>query len=188
MNMTTKLNIPMRYDLEHSIHQLFKEFLGDWELPPADPSTTYPNLKPNIMSKSSKRLQFDPKTGQHKALMEEGSLIEKNKTIMRSIKKDDDDDEWTLLYGKLADASLHATAFNNHPQLTRKYILEGAFVNIRDHERKTALHICSITGHAEPAKVLIEFKADLNPKDLNEKTPLVYAFEREFYQDIKRYF
>jgi ankyrin repeat protein len=77
-------------------------------------------------------------------LMEDGFLTDKYKSMSKAV--EGEEPQWLLLYGKLVDASLHATAFNNHPELTKKYILEGAFVNIKDHEKKTALHICALQG------------------------------------------
>ncbi len=64
--------------------------------------------------------------------------------------------------------------------LVRRYIAAGGDVNVGFRSRlpdagKTALHVASIRGHHSVIRSLIEAHADLNARDAELETPLMYA-------------
>lgn len=187
----------MRYDLEHSFHELFKSSQSDWELPEGLPSSTIPKLKPSIMAKSIKTFQADPLLEEHGALQSEKKMMIKDAAESEKDKKVhpneivgkylwENEQAWRLLYNEVCPLSLHAAANNNHPELITKYLDEGAFIDIRDHNRRTALHIAAMKNFVKCIQVLIDRKADIDAKDENEQTPLELAFERRHYEDSAR--
>ena len=187
----------MRYDLEHSFHELFKSSQCDWELPESQPSDTNPKLKPAIMAKSVKTFQADPVMEETPALQGEKRLMIKDSGESEKDKKVhpneivgkylwENEQAWRLLYNELCPSSLHAAASNNHPELITKYLDEGAYIDLRDDKRRTALHVAAAKNFVKCIQVLIDRKADINSRDEDEMTPLELAFEKKHFDDSAR--
>uniref|UniRef100_A0A7S1TGP6 Protein kinase domain-containing protein n=1 Tax=Compsopogon caeruleus TaxID=31354 RepID=A0A7S1TGP6_9RHOD len=57
----------------------------------------------------------------------------------------------------------------------RKKLIEGADPNYADHNKRTALHLASISGHVEVAEVLLENGADPEARDNRGSTAVMVA-------------
>jgi ankyrin repeat protein len=74
--------------------------------------------------------------------------------------------------GKLIDA-----AKKGDLQSINYAIQNGAYVDVKNNEGLTALHLAANIGHLEVVKLVIEKWADVNVKDNKAKTPLKLAIE-----------
>jgi ankyrin repeat protein len=58
----------------------------------------------------------------------------------------------------------------------------GAYMNAKDNDKSTPLHLALSSGHVEFARALVEHGADVNAKDNYLFTPLHLAFSRGYVE------
>lgn len=62
------------------------------------------------------------------------------------------------------------------PSIIRDLVAEGADINARWYGNSTLLHIATIVGNPMVVREAIQAKANVNRQDIDNKTPLVYAY------------
>jgi ankyrin repeat protein len=67
---------------------------------------------------------------------------------------------------------LHVAVQQNHSELTRALIGDGANVNALTDDRLSPLHMAAQNGNVTISRLLLEHGAQINPVDLNGWTPL----------------
>lgn len=76
------------------------------------------------------------------------------------------------------DTQLLDAAQRGDASTVRRLLDEGACVEVRDAQRRTALLVATHANQVEAAKVLIEAGADVNAKDTIQDSPYLYAGAR----------
>jgi ankyrin repeat protein/beta-lactamase regulating signal transducer with metallopeptidase domain len=71
--------------------------------------------------------------------------------------------------------SLHKAAADGDLEQVKKLIAQGADINAKDSQKRTALQYASEKGHAEVARLLISHGAYVNANFAGHRTPLHYA-------------
>jgi ankyrin repeat protein len=74
---------------------------------------------------------------------------------------------------------LYLNSGNGDPNVVKRFIEQGADVNIRDEYLITPLHNAIHYKHTEAAKVLISHGADVNAKNVEGNTPLYVAVHQK---------
>ena len=77
-------------------------------------------------------------------------------------------------------APLHEAAFAGNLEEVRRLLDEGAAVDVRDAEGRTALMWASFNGHTEVDALLLEKGAAINTREANGRTALMYASSGPF--------
>jgi ankyrin repeat protein len=73
------------------------------------------------------------------------------------------------------DAALILAAKHGELNVVRQLLADGARVNARDKNGRTALMVATRRNYVEVARLLIREGADVNAKDLMQDTPFLYA-------------
>jgi len=73
------------------------------------------------------------------------------------------------------DAALILAAKHGEVNVVRQLLAEGARINARDKNGRTALMAVTRRNYVEVARLLIREGADVNAKDLMQDTPFLYA-------------
>jgi ankyrin repeat protein len=60
-------------------------------------------------------------------------------------------------------------------QLARLFLDNGVNVNVHDKRGSTALHFAASEGHPEVARMLLEFKAEVNSRNEDGSTPITLS-------------
>jgi ankyrin repeat protein len=81
--------------------------------------------------------------------------------------------EQRKLDGKLIEA-----CYNNHPEIVKKLLKNGANVKVIDEDDNSPLHIACSYGHTKVVKLLLKNGADVNIVDKYGDTPLHLACYR----------
>jgi len=76
-----------------------------------------------------------------------------------------------------ADARLHAFTKVENIEAMKKALSEGATVDARDANGKTAMHIAAMEGKVGAMDALLEAGADIESRDRGGRTPLMWAVE-----------
>ncbi|MBS0199454.1 MAG: ankyrin repeat domain-containing protein [Proteobacteria bacterium] len=77
-----------------------------------------------------------------------------------------------------ADTRLRAAADRGDAQAIRTALSEGAHIDGRDGQGRTALLIATHGNHVDAARVLVDAGADVNAKDAIQDSPYLYAGAR----------
>ena len=81
-----------------------------------------------------------------------------------------------LTRDELSRRSLHIAAEIGDTDFVRKLIDSGdCYVDVPDHEGRTALHLAAAHGHIHTAEVLLSLGANIAALDKHNKTPLMIA-------------
>lgn len=72
-------------------------------------------------------------------------------------------------------SSLLFAANENDMDEIRNLIMKGVDLNIKDYDKRTALHIAASEGHLEVVEILLKSGANPRPKDRFKNTPLIDA-------------
>jgi uncharacterized protein len=83
-----------------------------------------------------------------------------------------------IVYYILTGADLISAASSNDLEAVKSSIAQGANVNDKDKDGKTALIYASEKGNADIVKFLIAQGANVNAKDKDGKTALMYAADK----------
>jgi len=70
---------------------------------------------------------------------------------------------------------LHFASQNGHLRTVKALVLNGAKVNAKDDEERSALQLAVHFNYLDIAEFLVQHNADINSKDLYGLTPLFYA-------------
>jgi hypothetical protein len=84
------------------------------------------------------------------------------------------------LFGPVADSKVRlllASAQNNDAAGVEQAIQRGVYLDVRDGQGMTALHLAARTGSASSARALLQAGARTDPIDDNETTPLLWAIQ-----------
>ncbi len=77
--------------------------------------------------------------------------------------------------GWMATIPLMYAAMRGHTDCVEYLLQNGAQLDLKDRDGKTALHLAADGGHLEVIKKLVEKGQDVNRKDWGETTPLMEA-------------
>lgn len=80
---------------------------------------------------------------------------------------------------------LHQAAAANDVSTIRQRIREGAAIDARDAQGRTALLVATHGNHVDAARALIEAGADVNAKDDMQDSPYLYAGARGHLEILK---
>lgn len=73
------------------------------------------------------------------------------------------------------DKELIALVNKNNLSAVETALKNGANVNSTDNNKRSLLLIATNNGHAEMAKLLVKYKADVNQQASNQDSPFLYA-------------
>jgi ankyrin repeat protein len=85
----------------------------------------------------------------------------------------------------MTDTRLHTAAANNDAAAIKGLIAQGAKIDARDGDGRTALLVATHGNNVDAAKVLIEAGADVNAKDKMNDSAYLYAGARGHLEILK---
>lgn len=93
------------------------------------------------------------------------------------------------VYGSLRNGNraLHIAAEYNNSGIIEALLLQmpARYLNVRDAEYKTPLHLACMNGHEVAVKLLIEADAEVNLYDMHSNTPVDYVIQGGYSEIFK---
>lgn len=84
------------------------------------------------------------------------------------------------------DTALHWAAYKGHAEIIQILINSGVDLQKTDNFGSTPLHLSCLSGNLQCVRILCQKRnLDLQPKDKNEKTPLMLAQSHRHYEIVK---
>lgn len=84
------------------------------------------------------------------------------------------------------DNALHWASYKGHTDIIRLLMYSGVDLQKTDNFGSTPLHLACLSGSLQCVKILCEKRnLELEPKDKNEKTPLMLAHSHRHYEVVK---
>ena len=84
------------------------------------------------------------------------------------------------------DAAIHWASYKGHSEIIQILINSGVDLSKTDNFGSTPLHLSCLSGNIQSVKLLCQKRnLDLQPKDKNEKTPLMLAQSHRHYEIVK---
>lgn len=84
------------------------------------------------------------------------------------------------------DTALHWAAYKGHAEIIQILINSGVDLQKTDNFGSTPLHLSCLSGNLQCVRILCQKRNfDLQPKDKNEKTPLMLAQSHRHYEIVK---
>ena len=87
----------------------------------------------------------------------------------------------------LYDTQLHAPLHEGHVQACRLLSQYSGYVDVRDFQGRTTLHLAASGGHLQVVQMLLERGADINARNNADETPLYETLEYINYKLADRY-
>ena len=93
--------------------------------------------------------------------------------------------QFLLNNGVTGNNAIYQVSLNGDTDTLKQLLAQGADVNAKNQEGKTALMGAAKKGQSEVVKILLDAKADINAQDASGKTALIYAAKNSSLEVVK---
>ncbi|KAL4507014.1 hypothetical protein ABPG72_001807 [Tetrahymena utriculariae] len=80
--------------------------------------------------------------------------------------------------------ALHFSVTDMHNQIVQLLIDNGCNIEAETTFKRRPLHLCCIIGNIDGLKILIQHKAEINPLDNNNNTPILLASQNKWHEIV----
>ncbi|EAS06924.1 Serine/Threonine kinase domain protein (macronuclear) [Tetrahymena thermophila SB210] len=81
--------------------------------------------------------------------------------------------------------ALHFSVTDMHNQIVQILIDNGCNIEAETTFKRRPLHLCCIIGNIDALKILIKHKAEINPLDNNNNTPILLASQNRWHEIVE---